>query len=93
MTFSPSIFVRKTIHTHTHLKWCIKKEQTNKKSQPKKTVHEIVNFCSPKVANPKKKSRNTTKCHNNFTILLFLVMVAIGLIFYYFILTYNELTP
>ena len=92
MTFSPSIFVRKTVHTHT-LKVVQKKEQTNKKSQPKKNVHEIVNFCSPKVANPKKKSRNTTKCHNNFTILLFLVMVAIGLIFYYFILTYNELTP
>ena len=28
---------------------------------------EIVNFCSPNLIKPKKKSRNTTKCHNTFT--------------------------
>ena len=42
-----------------------------------------VNICSPNLTKPKKKSRNTTKCHNIFTIPLFSVMVSFGLIYYY----------
>ena len=49
-------------------------------------MREIVKFGSPKLTKPKKKFKNTTKCHNNFTIPLFLIVVAIDLIFYYFIL-------
>ena len=33
--------------------------------------------------NHKKKSRNTTKCHNIFTISLYSAMVSFGLIYYY----------
>ena len=44
---------------------------------------EIVNFCSTNLIKPKKKSRNTRKCHNIFTILLFPVVVNFGLIYYY----------
>ena len=38
------------------------------KSQLKKIVLEIVNFGSQILTKPKKKSRNTTKYHNIFTI-------------------------
>ena len=33
----------------------------------------------------KKKSRNTIKCHDIYTIPLFLAMMGLGLVFYYFI--------
>ena len=74
---------KKKTHTHTH-----------SHTESRKIVHKIVNFGSPKLTKPKKKSKNTTKFHNNFTIHLFLVVVAIDLIFYFiFILTKEELTP
>ena len=41
----------------------------------------------------KKKSRNTTKYHHIFIGPIFSTMVDPILIFYYLILTYNELTP
>ena len=65
-----------------------------KKNQPKKIVLEKVNFGLPNLTKPKKKkkSRNTTKYHNTFTIPLFSTMVDLNLIFYYLILTYKELT-
>ena len=45
-------------------------------------MHETVNFCSPNLTKPKKKFRNTTKCHNIFTP-LFSVVVNFNLIYYY----------
>ena len=41
---------------------------------------------------PKKKSRNTTKCHNIFILHLFLATEDPGMIFYYFILEYAMFT-
>ena len=52
------------------LKLCIKNKQT--KRQHKKIVYEIVNFGSPNLTILKKKSKNTTKYHNIFTISSFL---------------------
>ena len=45
---------------------CAVKKQI--KSQLKKIVPETVNFGSQILTKPKKKSRNTTKYHNSFTI-------------------------
>ena len=45
---------------------CVVKKQI--KSQLKKIVPETVNFGSQILTKPKKKSRNTTKYHNIFTI-------------------------
>ena len=45
---------------------CAFKKQT--KSQLKKIVSETVNYGSPHFTKPKKKTRNTTKYHNIFTI-------------------------
>ena len=44
---------------------------------------EIVNFDLLNLTKPKKKFRNTMKCHNIFIISLFAVVENIGLIFYY----------
>ena len=62
-----------------HFKLCIKK------NQQKKIVHETMNFYLPNLTKQKKKkkSRNTTKCHNIFTIPLFSAVVSFGLIYYY----------
>ena len=49
-------------------------------------MYETVNFGLPKLTKPKKKFKNTIKCHNSFTIPLFLVIIAISLISYYFII-------
>ena len=49
-------------------------------------MYETVNFGSPKLTKPKKKFKNTIKCHNSFPIPLFLVIIAINLISYYFII-------
>ena len=57
-----------------------KKIQT--KSQPKKIVCEIINFGSPNLTKPKKKSRNIIKCHNIFLVPLFSIVGNPGLIFY-----------
>ena len=73
-----------------------KKQNTKRKRkrESRKIRYKIENFGAPKLTKPKKKSKNTTKCHNNFTMHLFFVVVAIYLIFYFiFILTYKELTP
>ena len=67
-----------------HFKFCIKNKK--RKTSIKKTVCEIMNFDSPKLTKIKKKSRNTTKCHNIFTIPSFSAMVSPNMIFYYFIL-------
>ena len=45
-----------------------------------------MNFDLLNLTSPKKKSRNTTKGHDIFTIPLFLAMVGPSLIWYYFIL-------
>ena len=58
-------------------------QQKQTKNEQKKIMREILNFCSPNLTKPKKKSRNTMKCHNIFTIPLFLAMVSFGLIYYY----------
>ena len=71
-----------------------KKKKKKRKRESWKIRYKIENFGAPKLTKPKKKSKNTTKCHNNFTMHLFFVVVAIYLIFYFiFILTYKELTP
>jgi len=49
---------------------------TTNKNQQKKIVHETVNFCSPNLTKSKKKSKNTTNCHNVFIILLFSTVVS-----------------
>ena len=90
-TFSQQILCGKLLlvfNWDNHFKLCIKKKKQNKtkqhtKNQQKKIVHEIVNFCSPNLTKPKKNSRNTTKCYNIFTILLFSTVVSFGLIYYY----------
>ena len=46
-------------------------------------MREAVNFCSLNLTKPKKKSKNTTKCYNIFTISLFSAVVSFGLIYYY----------
>ena len=46
-------------------------------------MRETVNFCSLNLTKPKKKSKNTTKCYNIFTISLFSAEVSFSLIFYY----------
>ena len=56
------------------------------KSQLKKIVTKTVNFGSPNLTKPKKKCRNTKKCHDIFTKPLFLTMVGPDMIFYYFVL-------
>ena len=55
----------------------LKKQQT--KNQQKKIMGETMNFGLPNLIKPKKKFRNTTKCHNTF----FLALVSVNLIFYY----------
>ena len=42
-----------------------------------------MNFCSPNLTKPKKKSRNVTKYHNIFTISLFLAVESFGMIYDY----------
>ena len=49
-------------------------------------------FGSHKLIKP-KKFRGITKYHNIFTINLFLVVMGLGLIVYYFMVTYKKLTP
>ena len=63
------------------LKLCIKKTKKTKR-QHKKIVCEIVIFGSPNLTILKKKSKNTTKYHNIFTIHSFL---GFELIFFYLI--------
>ena len=67
------------------LKLCIKKKkkQNKTKRQHKRIVHETMNFGSLNLTKLKKKSKNTTKYHNIFTIPLFL---GSDMLFYYFIL-------
>ena len=65
----------------TTLNYALKKQQT--KNQQKKILHKTVNFCSPNLTKPKKKSKNTTNCHNIFTIPLFPAIVSLSLIYYY----------
>ena len=67
----------------TALNYELKKKKQQRKNQQKKIVCETVNFCSSNMTKPKKKSRNTTKCHNIFTIPLFSAVVSSGLIYYY----------
>ena len=90
MIFSQQILSGKLLlgfNWDNHFKLCMhskkKKKKQQTKNQQKKIVCETVNFCAPNLTKPKKKSRNTTKCHNIFTILLFLAMVSFGLIYYY----------
>ena len=64
------------------LKLCIEKKKQTKR-QHKKIVHETMNSGSPNLTKLKKKSKNTTKYHNIFTIPLFL---GSDMIFYYCIL-------
>ena len=61
------------------LKLYIKNKQT--KRQHKKIVFETVNFGSPNLTILKKKSKNTTKYYNIFTIPLFLGSEEIVFIF------------
>ena len=56
-----------------YLKWCVKKKiQTNKKSQLRKTVCEIVNFGSTKLTKSKKQFLETKHFHNTFIFLLYI---------------------
>ena len=74
----------------------LKKKIQQTKNQQKKIVRETVNFCTPNLTKPKKKSRNKVKCHNIFPVPLFSIVVNPDLIFYnlfYFILIYKEFTP
>ena len=58
-------------------------QQKQTKNEQKKIMLEILNFCSPNLTKPKKKSRNTIKCYNIFAIPLILVVVSFDLIYYY----------
>ena len=81
IVFSQQIFSEKLLLV---LKLCIKKKKTNKqtKRQHKKIVCETMIFGSPNFTILKKKSKNTTKYHNIFTIPSFL---GFEQIFFYFI--------
>ena len=50
----------------TTLNYALKKKKKKAKNQQKKIVHETVNLCLPNLTKPKKKSKNTTNCHNTF---------------------------
>jgi len=62
--------------------------KTNKqtKSQPKKTLHETVNFGSQHLTKPKKKPSNTTKMSQHFHNIFIFYCGGSRMIFYYFIL-------
>ena len=61
-------------------------KKKKKKNQQKKILSETVNFCSPNLTKQRKKSRNTTKCHNIFTEPLFSVVISfVWYIIIYFI--------
>ena len=57
------------------------KKQT---SQLKKIVLETMNYGLANFTKPKRKLRNTTKYQTFSQYLLFLVLVGLGLIFYFF---------
>ena len=64
-----------------NLKQCVKKKKSTQKNYALNNEFQF-----NELSKPKKKSRNTTKSHDIFTIPLFLAMVGPILIFYYFIL-------
>ena len=76
-TFSQQILGEKLLLV---LKLCIKNKQT--KRQHKKIVYETVNFGSTNLTILKKKSKNTTKYYNIFTISSFLGFEEIFFLFY-----------